>query len=331
MSRFLILDHDTVCRLLPFNELMQVMEDMFAALGRGLNVQPLRSVTAIPGTEAAVMALMPGYVGTEPAALGVKALAVYPGNTRLGLDSHQGAVLIFGTDTGELQALVNAGAITSRRTAAVSALATCYLAREGAATLAIIGAGTQGRAHLQALAQVRTLREVVVVDRDPARARAMAEEASATVSFPVRAVAGVQEALAVADIVVTTTSSREPIMQAEWVRPGTHICAVGASRPPEQELDAETVARASLFADVTESLVHEAADYQDALRRGLIAGPEHVQAELADLVLSRHRGRRSAEEVTVFRSLGLAVEDVAAAGYAYRAAVAEGAGSWGEI
>lgn len=330
MARFLVLDHDTVCRLLPFGEVIEVMAETFAALGEGRVHQPLRSVSPIPGQEG-VIALMPGYVGIEPPALGVKALAAFPGNTRLGLDTHQGAVLLFSLRTGELQALVNAGAVTSRRTAAVSALATRYLARRGELTLAVIGAGTQGRAHLQALPLICSVREAVVVDEVRARAQALVDAAGEFCGFPVRVVGGVEEALAVADIVVTTTSSREPIIRWEWIRPGTHLCAVGASRAPEQELDAQTVAAASLFADLKESLVHEAADYQDALRRGLIPGPEHVQAELADLVLGRHPGRRSAEEVTVFRSLGLAVEDVAAAGYVFAKAVEAGVGCWAEV
>jgi len=324
------LDHCTVCTLLPFDEIIGLMEETFSALGEGRAAQPLRSVSTIPGQKA-VIALMPGYVGSQPPALGVKALTVFPGNTGRGLDTHQGAVLLFSPDTGELRAVINAGAVTARRTAAVSALATRYLAREGELTLVVIGAGRQGRAHLQALGEVRPLREALVVDREPEKARALAEDVDASLAFPVRAVESLREALAAADIVVTTTSSHEPILRREWVRAGTHICAVGASRPPEQELDAETVAEASLFADRRESLVHEAADYQEALRRGLIPGPAHIRAELADLVLGRHPGRRSVEEVTVFRSMGLAIEDVAAAGYAFHRAVEQGEGCWVEV
>jgi ornithine cyclodeaminase len=200
------------------------------------------------------------------------------------------------------------------------------LAREDAGDLAIIGAGRQGRAHLAALAVVRPLKRVRVADRDPQAAARFAAEAAATYPFPVEAVATAESAVRGADLIVTTTTSHDPVIRREWVGPGAHINAVGASQPDSRELDAATVAAARFFVDRRESTVNESADYLAALREGAI-GPDHIQAELGEVLLGRHPGRTAPEQITLFKSLGLAVEDVAAAYAVYQRAADQGIGT----
>jgi ornithine cyclodeaminase len=208
---------------------------------------------------------------------------------------------------------VNASAITALRTAAVSAVATRALARPEARTLAILGAGVQGRSHLEALRAVHEFERVVAWS--PHSTLDGAEQAS-----------GAEEALRDADVVVTATTAREPIVRREWLKPGAHVNAVGSSIPTTRELDTATMAAAALFVDRRESTLNESGDYLFAAREGAI-GPEHIRAELGEVLTGAAEGRRSEEELTVFKSLGLAVEDLAAAELVLRRAEAEGAGT----
>ena len=314
----LILTHDDVHRLLPIEACIEVMADALRDLSLGNAFMPLRSVIKPPAAEG-LMALMPATVSGERAAFGLKALCVFEGNSARGLDLHQGGVLLFSAETGQLLAVMSASAITELRTPAVSALATRVLARADAGDLAIIGAGRQGRAHLAALAVVRTLTRVRVADRDPEAAARFAEEAADTYAFPIEPVATAESAVRGADLVVTTTTSREPVIQREWIAPGAHVNAVGASQPDARELDSATVAAARFFVDRRESTVNESADYLAALREGAITA-DHIQAELGEVLLGRHRGRTAPDQITLFKSLGLAVEDVAAARALYQSA-----------
>ena len=314
----LILTHDDVERLLPIEACIEVMADALRDLSEGRSFMPLRTIINPPDAEG-LMALMPAAINGERAAFGLKALCVFEGNAARGLDLHQGGVLLFSAETGQLQAVVNASAITELRTPAVSALATRVLARADADDLAIIGAGRQGRAHLAALAVVRTLTRVRVADRDPAAAARFAAEAAEKYAFPVEAVASTELAVRDADLIVTTTTSRDPVIRREWVAPGAHLNAVGASQPDARELDAATVAASRFFVDRRESTINESADYLAALREGAITA-DHIEAELGEVLLGRHPGRTAPDEITLFKSLGLAVEDVAAAYAVYQLA-----------
>jgi ornithine cyclodeaminase len=229
-----------------------------------------------------------------------------PGNPARGLDSHQGTVTLFDGQFGAPLAILDASAITAVRTAAVSAVATRLLARADARVLAILGAGVQGKAHLRALPPVREFDEVRVYSPTVAHARETAGETAQVASSAEEAVRG-------ADVVVLATSAREPVIRREWLAPGAHVNAVGASLPSARELDVETVAACALFCDSRESLRNEAGEYLLAVQQGAITGEDHVRAELGEVLAGTAPGRRSAEELTVFRSLGLAVEDLAAA------------------
>jgi ornithine cyclodeaminase len=238
-------------------------------------------------------------------------------------------VTLFDGQTGVPTAILDASAITEVRTAAVSAVATRLLAREDARVLAIIGAGVQARAHIDALPRVRSFDSVRVFAPTEAHARAVVERATATGAARGAAVtvsATAREAVRGADVVVTATSSREPVLEREWLDAGTHVNAIGASTPPFQELDTDTVAACALFCDSRDSLRHEAAEFQLAEREGKIVGDDHVRAELGEVLAGLLPGRQDDEEITVFRSLGLAVEDLAAADLAVSAARGRGLG-----
>ncbi|MHB1876679.1 MAG: ornithine cyclodeaminase family protein [Streptosporangiaceae bacterium] len=291
--------------------------------------------------------LAPGY--------GLKAICITPGNPAAGLDAHQGIVLLSGAATGEPVAVLNASALTEIRTAAVSAVATDLLAAPGADVAAIIGTGVQARAHLAALAATRPLAQVRIAGSRPGRAEEFVARLAAVAGradrravvscpggeAPVVACASAREAVDGAGIVVTATSSATPVLHRAWLAPGTHINAVGACLPGTRELDTTTVAGASLFADSRESVLAEAGDYLLAAADGAV-GPEHVRAEIGDLLAdpagadpagadpagaAGRCGRRDPAEITIFESLGLAIEDLAAATAAYQAATRSGAGT----
>jgi ornithine cyclodeaminase/alanine dehydrogenase-like protein (mu-crystallin family) len=315
----LVLAYDDVSRLLPMDECIEVMQEALAALARGEMYLPLRFVVKPPNA-AGFIGLMPAYRGGESPAFGLKAINVIPENPRLrGLDAHQGGVLLSDGESGEPVAFLNASAITEIRTAAVSAVATRALAREDARELAILGAGVQARSHLDAMRAVRDFERIRIYSRTPEYARSLAEDAGA------EAVDTAEEAVRGADVIVTATSSSEPVVEREWLKNGVHINAVGACLPNVRELDTRTVADAAFFTDRRESAENEAGDFVLAKADGAI-GPEHIRAELGEVVAGMARGRSSDDEITIFESLGLAIEDLAAADHIVRRARAEGVG-----
>lgn len=319
----LVVGPEDVARLLPMARAVEVMRSALAALSAGRAEMPPRSVFRPEGV-AGVLGLMPGYLA-DRRALGVKVISVFPGNRERGLESHQGFVALFDPDDGRPLALLDAAAVTSLRTAAVSAVATGALARPGSRVLGILGAGTQARAHLKALALVMDLAEVRVWSRTRERAEAFAREAQAG-GAAVRAVARAEDAVRGADVVCTVTSAREPVLCGEWLAPGQHVNAVGASRPPDRELDGRAVARARVYVDSRRAALEEAEDLRAPFREGLI-GERDIVAEIGEVLLGRAPGRRGAEEITLFKSVGLAVEDVAAAWEVFQALARERAGA----
>ncbi len=327
--KILILNHTEVEQLLPMAGCIDVVAEGLTALARGQAHQPLRMVVRPPGA-IGLMGLMPAYISGERAAYGLKAVCVFPGNGALGKDAHQGSVMLFSAETGELLALMNASAITAIRTAAASAVATHLLARHDAGDLAILGAGVQARSHLAAMACARPIRRARIASRDAVRAQAFAAEMAPRYDFPIEPVASVEEAVRGADLIVTATTAAEPIVRREWIAPGAHINAVGSSISTTREIDTATLAAASLFVDRRESTLNESGDYLFAAREGAI-GPEHIRAEIGELLIGTHPGRTSPGEITLFKSLGLAIEDLAAAAYVFRQAQAQGVGTWVEF
>jgi ornithine cyclodeaminase len=264
--------------------------------------------------------------GGAPAYLsGAKVVSVFPGNHAAGLDSHQGFVLLFETGHGRPLAVADAAAITAVRTAAVSALATRLLARPGEAELALLGSGVQAETHLEALSAVRPIARARVWSRDPERARRFAGAMSERHGLPVEPAATAEAAVAGAGIVCTVTAAREPVLRGDWLAPGAHVNAVGSCSPAAREIDSRAVARARLFVDSRESALAEAGDLLSAIAEGAVAA-DHIAGELGDLVAGRAAGRTGEDEITLFESLGLGIEDVAATHHVYRKAVAQGRG-----
>jgi ornithine cyclodeaminase len=327
----LVLSHDDVLSALPPDECAEAMAGVLADQARGETYMPLRSIMR-PPESAGMLGLMPAWrreADAQPSVYALKAVCVTPGNPRRGLDAHQGLVTLFDGETGSPVAALDASAVTAVRTAAVSAVATSMLARQDAAVLGILGAGVQARSHVNALLRVRDFTEVRVyapthdharaviasIDRPPERGTLTADAAMTA-----------RHAVLGADVVVIATNSPTPVLELEWVAPGTHINAVGASAPSMCELTPETVAAAALFADSRESLENEAGEYRAALQKGLI-GEDHVRAELGEVLAGLRPGREDEREITLFRSLGLAVEDLAAAQLAVRSAARLGLGT----
>jgi ornithine cyclodeaminase/alanine dehydrogenase-like protein (mu-crystallin family) len=327
--RILILKQAEVEELLSVGECITVMAEALADLARGQVHLPLRMIVMPPGA-AGDMGLMPAYRSGERSGYGVKVVCFFPGNPAKGLDSHQGSVMLFSAETGELRALMNASAITAIRTAAVSGVATQLLARKDACELAIIGSGVQARAHIEAMASVRPIRRARVASRRFEHAQSFADEFTPRYPFPIEPVNTVEAAVRGADLIVTATTAAEPILKREWISTGAHLNVVGSSIPTTREIDSATVAGARLFVDRRESTINEGGDYLFALRDGAIS-PDHINAEIGELLIGKHPGRTSPDEITLFKSLGLAIEDLASADYLYRKASDSKAGTWVEF
>lgn len=321
-----ILSNDDVVALLPMQECIQVMEDALIRLTRGEADQPLRSLVR-SSNPSGFLGLMPAYLGGERPLWGLKEVCVYPDNPSRGLDSHLGAVLLHDGSTGELIAIAEASAVTSIRTAAVTAVATRLLARNDAARLAIIGTGVQARAHLESISMVRDLQHVSVAGRTAETSRAWAEEMRDQVACPIRPAGSVQEAIMDADVVVTATSSRDPVLRRDSIPAGCHINLVGSSTRNAREADGATIAAGRLYVDRRESTVNESGDYLFALEEGAI-DEHHIVAELGDVLVDPSLGRQTDDEITIFKSLGLAIEDLAATAYLYEKAKTSGRGVW---
>jgi ornithine cyclodeaminase/alanine dehydrogenase-like protein (mu-crystallin family) len=311
----LVLNQEQVEQLLDMEGCIEAMAEALASLARGEVRVPLRMIVR-PEAGDSLLGLMPAHRGGAAPLYSLKTVAVFPDNPKRGLDAHQGTVTLFDGETGEVRALMNASAITAIRTAAVSAVATRLLAREDTRELAILGAGVQARTHLEALRLVRDFQRVRVFAPTPEHARALGEQA----------VASAEEAVRGADVIVTATNSVEPVLRREWLKEGAHVNVIGGRPPHMREIDVATVADAAFYVDRRESAENEAYDYRDALESGAI-GPDHIRGEIGEILIGAAPGRSGAEELTVFRSLGLAVEDLAAAEYVVRRARETGAGT----
>ena len=313
----LILDEAQVTEHLPMAQCIEAMAAVLAARARGEASMPLRQVVRGPGA-AGLLGLMPGYRGGEEPVYSLKAVCVFPGNPRLGLDAHQGIVALFDGETGRPTAI---------RTAAVTALATRMLAREDARSLAMIGSGVQARAHLESLLLVRDFEQVTIFSPTAANAQSLA--AASRERFPggpaFAVAASAREALEDADVIVLATNSATPVIERAWVAQGAHVNAIGSSVASAHELDVATLAASELFVDSRESVENEAGEYRLALSEGAI-GPGHVVAELGEVLIGERPGRSGESALTLFRSLGIAVEDLAAAELAVARARAAGAG-----
>jgi alanine dehydrogenase len=324
MVNFLLLTEEHVRSVLPIGDLISSMESALARFASGDVQQPVRTALTV-GPQKAWWGLMPAFMD-EPAVMGAKLVTVFNGNASRGLPTHLAMIVLFDPDTGALQALMDGRYITEARTAAVSAVSARYLARPNASALAIIGTGVQARSHLEAYTEVRQLRDVRVWSPKAASRERFVDEMQPHARVPLHATSTAEEAVRGADMVVLATSSPNPVIDVSWIAPGSHIVSVGACRPDQREMAPDVVARARLFVDSRAAALVESGDIVMGIAEGRFA-PNHIAGELGDLVLGRVRGRQSDDEITIFKSLGMAVEDVAAADLVFRRAMEEGVGS----
>jgi alanine dehydrogenase len=328
MDKILIANQNDVTQLLPMAECIDVMTETLRALAEGKALLPLRNIMVLPGGEN-VMSMMPSYLDNIQA-LGVKVITAFTNNFGSEYDTHQGVVLLFDAKYGALRAIVDGTSITAIRTAAVSGLATRLLAREQAGDLALIGAGTQAHTHLEAMKCVRQIRRVRVYSLPLDGAYAFAERESRRYGIPVEVKETAREAVEGADIICTVTTAREPVLKGEWVSAGAHINAVGAYTPATRELDSQAVAQARLYVDRKDSTLHEAGEFLIPKSEGRF-GDEHIVGELGELLIGKATGRRSSGEVTLFKSLGISIEDLASANHVLQKARQTDLGRWVEI
>jgi ornithine cyclodeaminase len=320
---FRLLDEADVARLISIDDLMDPMEAALRSFSSGRVVQPQRTVLPIDPGDAA-LAVMPVY-GREPDVLGAKVVSVFSTNTAIDLPTHLATVFLLNPTTGALLAILGGTYITEIRTAAVSAISVNLLARDDAASLAIIGSGVQARSHLRAIDLVWELAEVRVWSPTPEHQEAFVDEMRSSTAARLVSAGSAEDAVRGADLVVLATSSAEPVVESAWVSDGAHIVCVGACRPEQREMDPALVRRGRLFVDSRAAALVESGDVVQGIREGLFT-PSHIIGELGDLLDTRVEGRRSSRDVTIFKSLGLAVEDIVAAELAYRRALTQGMG-----
>jgi ornithine cyclodeaminase len=303
------IDREEVSRRLTYEMCIPIVRQAMIALSRGETKQLLRSI--IPLSDGRLFGIMPGALGAG-APFGAKLISVFHENSARGMQSHQGLVILFEPESGAPVCAVHAGELTAIRTAAASAVATDALARKDSHCLALLGTGEQAQTHARAISKVRALESIVVWGRSPARAQAFADRMSAELNLPVVTAAAVREAVAAADIVCTLTSASEPILRGAWVRPGTHLNLVGSGYAGPTEVDNDLVVRSRFIADSREGVLEQGAEFLRAKAAGLI-GDEHVVAEIGQVLAGEIDGRRSADEITVYKSLGHVVQDLATA------------------
>jgi ornithine cyclodeaminase/alanine dehydrogenase-like protein (mu-crystallin family) len=300
---------------LSMQECIALMKNAFIALASGRIDQPLRTIVKSP--------LSVGFLGLMPACVddpsiypipvyGAKIGTLFPGNPALGKDPHQGCVMLMSGQTGETLAVIDASSVTALRTAAVSGLAADLLARSDSKVLTLFGAGHQAEWQLRAVAAVRPLETVHVVSRSRESANRFIERMAPECTFRLVATEDAERAVAQSDMVLTATNSAIPVLRHSWLRAGTHVIAMGSSTPASCEVDADTMAQARLFVDLAASTRNESGEYLNALKQGRI-GADTPLTELGEVLTGAEPGRRSADEITLFKSLGLALEDVVVA------------------
>jgi alanine dehydrogenase len=327
MTPLLHLDAAEVASLLPVATCIELVDQALRAFARGETVQPLRSLIWLPDRRG-LLGMMPGAMPAAPGGglLGIKVVTVFHGNRERGEESHLGWILLFDDDLGKPLALLDAAAITALRTAAVSAVATRALARPEAGDLALLGAGVQASHHLAALLASRPLRRVRVWSRRPHSALEFAAREGDRHGIAIEPTDSAEQAVRDADLICTVTSAKQPVLAGSWLAPGAHVNAVGSCSPAVREIDRDVVDRSRVFVDARESALAEAGDLLLARNEGV--DPElAIVAELGQVLIGAAGGRRSPDEITLFESLGLAVEDIATAGFVYRQALANGVGT----
>jgi ornithine cyclodeaminase len=310
--------------LLPYGECVAAVEGAMRGVSAGRVLMPLRQFMALPAS-GNKLAWMPGYLG-EPECFGIKLLSLFPGNPKVGLSSHVGLYVLYESAHGRPVAIMEASALTAIRTASASVVATRALARKDARTLAIVGTGEEARSHVAAFQAVRPFDRVVVWGRRDEAAQGLADYARAAGCTRVDVVPTVAAAAAEADVICTVTGSPTAILRGREVRKGTHLCLVGASIPTSREVDDDLVAMSRYFVDYRGSAMAQAGELLDAIKVGRITA-DHVLGEIGDVLDGKVPGRTSDDDVTVYKSLGVAAQDLVSALVVYRRALERGLGT----
>jgi len=303
------IDREEVTRRLTYDVCIPIIRDAMIALSRGETMQLLRSVMKL--ASGRFFGIMPGAMA-EHGPFGAKLISVYKQNYALGKQSHQGVVVLFEPETGEAVCVVHAGEVTAIRTAAASAVATDVLARKDARRLAILGYGEQAATHARAIRHVRDIELIRVWGRSLERCRAFAARMQAELNIPVSACGNVEETVQGTDIICTVSAASEPILKGAWVSPGTHLNVVGSSVAGPAEIDHDLVVRSRYIADYREGILNQGAEFLRAKEAGLI-GDDHIVAEIGQVLSGEIEGRRSPDEITIYKSIGHVVQDLAAA------------------
>jgi ornithine cyclodeaminase/alanine dehydrogenase-like protein (mu-crystallin family) len=303
------ISREEISRRLSYEMCIPIVRQAMIAFSKGETKQLLRSIITL--SDGRLFGVMPGAMGAH-AAFGAKLISVFHGNFARGVQSHQGLVVLFEPENGAPVCVLDAGEITAIRTAAASAVATDALARKDSRRLALLGYGEQAGTHARAISKIRNLESMVVWGRSPERAQAFARAMQAELSIRVTAAGDVQTAVFEADIICTVTSAAEPILKGAWVRPGTHLNLVGSSYAGPSEVDNDLVVRSRFFADSREGVLNQGAEFLRAKKAGLI-GDDHIVAEIGEVLAGEIPGRRSPDEITVYKSLGHIVQDLASA------------------
>ena len=311
----LFVNKEKIATLLPMVECVEVMEKMFRSLAAGECLQPLRNIMRLPDGNG-VLGTMPGHAA-KLGVMGIKVITVFHANSESGLPSHQGIVMLFDAKHGQPLMLFDALEITAIRTAAASAVATKLLARQNSSTLAIIGSGEQAKRHIEAMLLVRNIKHINLWSRNGNNAKHLVNELPGEYNIPIHIKQNVQQAVEHVDIICTVTSSKEPIVRGEWISAGTHINAVGSSTSAARELDTAAMIKSKLFTDCYGSLFNEAGDFLIPKKEGAVTDG-HVKAEIGEVLSGEKKGRENEEEITVFKSLGIAAEDIFSAYHIYQ-------------
>jgi ornithine cyclodeaminase/alanine dehydrogenase-like protein (mu-crystallin family) len=314
-----IIDAETVRQNLTYAACIPLVREAMIAFSTGKTKQLLRSV--IPLADGHMFGIMPGALAAD-GVFGAKLVSVWPENFAHGKPSHQGVVVLFDPVSGAPTCVVDAGAITAIRTAAASAVATDALARPDADRLAILGTGRQAAAHIKAIGEVRALSSVTVWGRDFDRTRAFAAEMAALSGLHVEAARDVETAVAEASIVCAVTAAVDPILSGAWIAPGTHVNVVGSSGPMAAEIDGELVRASRFIVDHREHVLAHGGEFLRAKAQGLI-GDDHIAAEIGQVLAGQAPGRQREDQVTVYKSLGHAAQDLAVTAWLYAHAKAD--------
>jgi ornithine cyclodeaminase/alanine dehydrogenase len=325
----LLLSRNDVDSVLTMEACIAAVETAFAELTRGNADMPQRTVIRVPEHKGLFLG-MPAYIGGDDEVLGLKVVTVYPGNPAKGLPTIFGTLLLCDPTTGQTVAIMDAGYLTAVRTGAASGVATKYLARQDSKVCTIFGAGGQARKQIEAVHLARPLEKIYVLDQVDATRNAFVTDISALLGVPVEPTDDAETAVKAADIVITASSSHDPVFDGDWLKPGTHINNIGSHSPDARELDTRTVVRSKFVADLKAANLAEAGDILIPIAEGAVT-EDHIYASLGEIVVGDKPGRETDEEITVFKSCGLAIQDVSSARVVYEAAKAAGVGQSVEL